>query len=147
MQSLYVRAFLSSLAGTLIMAALLFLPAGTLNYWQAWVFMGVFTSASAAVTVYLAIHDPELLKRRMRAGPAAEKERSQKVIIFLVMVGFTGLLAVPGFDHRFGWSHVPGYVCWTGNALIASGFLLVSFVVKVNTYAASTEQVTEDQKV
>jgi len=63
MQTLYVRAFRLSLFGTLSMAALLFLPAGTLNYWQAWVFIAVFMSVSAAVTVYLAIHDPELPDR------------------------------------------------------------------------------------
>jgi len=147
MQTLYVRAFRSSLFGILIMAVLLFLPAGTLNYWQAWVFMAVFVSASTAVTVYLAIHDPKLLERRMRAGPAAEKERSQKIIIFLAMMGFMGLLVVPAFDHRFGWSRVPTYVCLIGDALIAIGFLLVFFVVKVNAYAASTIQVAEDQKV
>ena len=147
MQSLYVRAFRSSLLGTLIMAALLFLPAGTLNYWQAWVFMAVFIGASAAVTVYLAIRDPQLLERRMRAGPAAEKEKPQQIIILLAMLGFAGLLVVPAFDYRFGWSHVPTYVCLTGDALIAISFFLVFFVVKVNTYAASTVQVAEDQKV
>jgi protein-S-isoprenylcysteine O-methyltransferase Ste14 len=147
MQTLCVRAFRSSLLGTLMMAALLFLPAGTLDYWQAWVFMFVFVSASGAVTVYLAIHDPRLLERRMRAGPAAEKERSQKFIMSLAMTGFIGLLAIPAFDHRFGWSRVPAYVCLIGDALIVIGFLLVFFVIKVNTYAASTIQVAEDQKV
>ena len=129
------------------MAALLLLPAGTLDYWQAWVFMAVFVSASAAVTVYLAVHDPGLLDRRMRAGPAAEKERSQKFIMFLAMMGFIGLLIIPAFDHRFGWSRVPMYVCLLGNALVVIGFLLVFFVVKANTYAASTIQVAEDQMV
>jgi protein-S-isoprenylcysteine O-methyltransferase Ste14 len=129
------------------MAALLLLPAGTLNYWQAWVFMAVFVGASAAVTVYLAIHDPKLLDRRMRVGPAAEKERSQKFISFFAMLGFIGLLVVPALDHRFGWSRAATYVCLLGDALIAGGFLLVFFVLKVNTYAASTIQVAEDQEV
>jgi protein-S-isoprenylcysteine O-methyltransferase Ste14 len=130
-----------------MMAALLLVPAGTLNYWQAWVFMAVFVSASAAVTVYLAIYDPRLLGRRMRGGPAAEKERSQRLIISLAMMGFSGLLVIPAFDHRFGWSGVPTYTCLVGDALIAAGFLIVFFVVKVNTYAASTIEVAEDQKV
>jgi protein-S-isoprenylcysteine O-methyltransferase Ste14 len=147
MQTLYVHAFRSSLIGILIMAALLFLPAGTLNHWQAWVFMAVFVSASAAITVYLAIHDPRLLKRRMRGGPAAEKEKPQKIIMSLAMMGFIGLLLIPAFDHRFGWSRVPTYVCLIGDALVAIGFLLVFSVVKVNTYAASTIEIAEDQKV
>ncbi len=147
MRSLYIRAFRSSVFGTLTMAALLFLPAGTLAYWQAWVFMAVFVSASAAVTVYLAIHDPTLLERRMSGGPAAEKERSQKLIMFFAMVGFLGLLVIAAFDRRFGWSGPPAYACWLGDALIALGFVLVFFVIRVNTYAASTIQVAEDQKV
>jgi protein-S-isoprenylcysteine O-methyltransferase Ste14 len=147
MQTLYLRACRSSLFGTLVIAALILLPAGTLKYWQAWIFMAVFVSASSAVTVYLAIHDPGLLERRMRAGPVAEKERSQKFIIALAMMGFIGLLAVSAFDHQFGWSRMPTYVCLIGDALIGIGFLLVFFVVKANTYAASTIQVTEDQKV
>jgi protein-S-isoprenylcysteine O-methyltransferase Ste14 len=129
------------------MAVLLMLPAGTLDYWQAWVFMAVFVSASGAVTVYLAIHDPGLLERRMRAGPAAEKEPAQKVIISVAMMAFIGLLVVPALDHRFGWSRVPVYASLMGDALIAIGFLLVFFVIKVNTYAASTIQVAEDQRV
>jgi len=146
-QSLHVRALRSSVIGTLIMAALLFLPAGTLDDWQAWVFIAVFISASSAVTVYLAIHDPRLLERRMRAGPAAEKEKSQKLIIFFVMIGFIVLLIVPAFDHRFSWSRMPAYVCLMGDALIAISFLLVFPVVKVNTFAASTVQVAQGQKV
>jgi protein-S-isoprenylcysteine O-methyltransferase Ste14 len=147
MQALCVRAFRSSLFGTVMMAALILVPAGTIDYWQAWVFMAVFVGASGAVTVYLAIHDPKLLERRMRAGPVAEKERSQKFIISLALVGFLGLLVVPAFDHRFRWSRVPVDVCLIGNALIAIGFLLAFFVLRANTYAASTIQVAEDQKV
>jgi hypothetical protein len=74
----------------------------------------------------------------MRAGPAAEKERSQKIIIILAMMGFIGLLVVPAFDHRFGWSRVPTYICLNGDALIAIGFVIVFFVLKVNTYAAGS---------
>lgn len=147
MQTLYVRAFRSSLFGALIMAALLLLLAGTLDYWQAWIFMAVFVSASCAVTAYLAIHDPRLLERRMHGGPAAERERSQKFIMFLAMAGFIGLLVVSALDHRFGWSRMPAYVCLLGDALIAIGFILVFFVLKVNTFAASTIQVEKGQKV
>jgi protein-S-isoprenylcysteine O-methyltransferase Ste14 len=129
------------------MAALLFLPAGTLNYWQASVFMAVFVSASAVITVYLAIRDPRLLERRLRTGPAAEKETSQKIIMSLAMIGFIALLVFPAFDHRFAWSPVPPYVSLIGDALVAIGFLLVFFVLKANTYGASTIQVAEDPKV
>ena len=147
MPGLYVRAFRSLGFGTFILAALLFLSAGTLEFWQAWVFLAVFTSASAAITAYLAIHDPELLDRRMRGGPFAEKERSQKIIMLFVMIGFAGFLVVAAFDRRFGWSRVPAYVCWMGEALMAIGFLLVWSVLKANPFAASTIQIAEGQSV
>jgi protein-S-isoprenylcysteine O-methyltransferase Ste14 len=147
MQTLGARAFRSSLVGIVILAALLFVPAGTLDYWQAWVFMAVFVCSSSAVTVYLAIHDPELLERRMRAGPGPEREGAQKIIIILVMTGFLAMLVVPALDRRFGWSHVPAYVCLVGAALVALSFFLIFFVLRANTYAASTVQVAEGQKV
>src|SRR5262249_14975773 len=141
------RALRSSLLGTFAMGALLFLPAGTLAYWQAWVFMAVFVGASTAITLYLAIRDPKLLERRMNAGPRAEKEKTQKIAVFLAMAGFIALLVLPGVDHRFQWSRVPPFLSLAGNVLVALGFLIVFFVLKENPYGASTIQVTEDQKV
>lgn len=147
MTDLNFRAIRSSLLGALTMAALLFLPAGTLAYWQAWVFMGVFVGASTAITVYLAIKNPKLLERRMHVGPKAEKEKAQKIAVLLALAAFIALLVLPGFDHHFQWSGVPPYVSLAGDVLIALGFLVVFFVLKENSYGASTIQVTEDQKV
>jgi protein-S-isoprenylcysteine O-methyltransferase Ste14 len=147
MNDLNIRAVRSSLLGTLTMAALLFLPAWTLDYWQAWVFMGVFVGASSAITVYLAHNNPQLLERRMRVGPKAEKEKTQKIAVLFAMLGFIALLVFPAIDHRFSWSWVPPYVSLEGDALIALGFLFIFFVLKENPYGASTIQVTEDQKV
>ena len=106
MSDLNIRALRSGLLGTIAMAALLFIPAGTHAYWQAWAFMAVFVGASAAITAYLAIKDPALLERRMRAGPAAEKEPTQKIIMLLAMTRFIALFVFPAVDHRFGWSSV-----------------------------------------
>ena len=147
MNSLYRRAVLSTLLGTLVMAALLFVPAGTIDYWQAWIFMAVFEGASTAIGIYLAITDPQLLERRMHVGPTAETEPSQKIIMVLALVGFVALLVVSAFDHRLGWSSVSPSVSLAGDALIALGFLFTFFVFKVNSYGASTIQVVEDQKV
>lgn len=147
MNSLNVRALRSSLLGTLAMAALLFIPAGTLRYWQAWVFIAVFAGASGALTVYLALRDPALLERRMRAGPAAEKEAAQKLIMLLAMAGFLALLVLPALDRRYGWSALPAWAVVLGDALVALGFLLIFFVFRVNSYGASTIQVAEGQTV
>ena len=137
----------SSLFGILALAALLFIPAGTLDYWQAWLFMAVFVCASAAIGVYLAIRDPKLLERRMRVGPRAEKEPAQKIIMVFATLGFIVMLVFPALDRRFGWSAVPGSVSVLGDALIALGFLFTFFVLRENTYSASTIQIAEGQTV
>ncbi len=147
MNSLNARALRSSLLGALALAALLFIPAGTLHYWQAWVFMAVFVGASGATTVYLAIKDPALLERRMKVGPAAEAEAAQKIIMLIALTGFIVTIVFPAFDHRFGWSPVPAWVALLGDALIAFAFLFIFFVFRANTYGASTIQVAEGQKV
>jgi protein-S-isoprenylcysteine O-methyltransferase Ste14 len=141
------RALRSSLFGILTLAALVFIPAGTLDYWQAWLFIAVFVCASGASTVYLAIRDPKLLERRIRVGPRAEKEPTQKIIMVFAMVGFIAMLVFPALDHRFGWSSVPASVSLLGDALIALGFLFIFFVFRENSYGASTIQVAEGQTV
>jgi protein-S-isoprenylcysteine O-methyltransferase Ste14 len=147
MNSLNGRAFRSSVLGTMALAALLFVPAGTLRYWQAWLFMAIFVGATTGITIYLAIRDPALLERRMKAGPAAEGEATQKLIMGIAMTGFLAVIVVPALDHRFGWSGLLAGVALFGDALIALGFLFVFFVLKANTYSASTIQIAAGQTV
>jgi len=147
MNTLHLRALRSSIYGLLVMAGLLFVPAGTLDYWQAYEFMAVFLGGSAAITVYLAIKDPKLLERRMKVGPTAEKEPTQKIIMVFALLGFIALLVVPGLDRRFMWSSVPPWVTVLGDILVGLGFLSVYFVIRENSYAASTIQVVESQTV
>jgi len=137
----------SSVIGTIVLFALLFIPAGTLNYWQGWGYMAVVSITSGAYTVYLAKHDPALLKRRTEAGIAHEKEPAQKVIIFFLFVAFIALVVLPSVDFRFGWSRVPWYVSILGDVLIVVSFYIFYLVSKVNTYAAANVRVEEGQKV
>jgi protein-S-isoprenylcysteine O-methyltransferase Ste14 len=141
------KALLSLAVLIVIMAALIFISAGTIDYWQAWVFLAVYFASSLAITLYLIAKDPALLQRRMRGGPTAEKQTAQKIIMSLTSVGFIALLVVPALDHRFGWSHVPSLVAMLGNALVALGFLGVLRVFKENTYTASTIELAADQRV
>src|ERR1700704_4909161 len=104
MNTLNRKAFGGLLLLLLVMAALLFIAAGTLDYWEAWTLLAVYFTSSVAITLYLMKEDPKLLERRMRGGPAAEKEKNQKIIMLLVSLGFIGLLVLPALDHRFGWS-------------------------------------------
>src|SRR5512136_2381811 len=111
------KAFAAHLLLIVAVMALVFIPAGTLHYWQAWTFLIFYFVPSLAITIYLMVKDPKLLARRMRGGPGAEKVTAQKIIMSIVSVGFVGLLVVPALDHRFGWSHVPGAVVLAGDAL------------------------------
>jgi protein-S-isoprenylcysteine O-methyltransferase Ste14 len=147
MTNLNIRALRASLFGALVMAALLFLPAGTLNYWQAWVFLSVFVGASSAITVDLAIKDPALLERRLKVGPKAETEQTQKFAVTLAIAGFVALLVVPALDHRVGWSHVPPWISLAGDALIVFSFVFMFLVLRENPFGASTIQVVKDQTV
>jgi protein-S-isoprenylcysteine O-methyltransferase Ste14 len=147
MNRLYLQALQSSVFGTLALAALIFVPSGTLYYWQGWAYVIVFVATSAAFTVYLALYDPELLRRRMRAGPSQEEEPAQRIIMRFALAGFLLLLVVSAVDHRYGWSRAPWPVAAAGDLLAALGFFLFYRVVRVNSFAASTIRVEEGQQV
>jgi protein-S-isoprenylcysteine O-methyltransferase Ste14 len=147
MKDLYARAVRAGVRGFIVLAGLIFLTAGTFRYWQGWSFLATFTVCSIALTVYMALYDEKLLERRLRAGPRAETETSQKIIMVLMLLGFAALMVVPVLDHRFGWSPVPPYVSMIGDGLIALGYLFILFVLRENSYAASTIQIADDQRV
>jgi protein-S-isoprenylcysteine O-methyltransferase Ste14 len=146
-KNLYIRVAIQLLLFPIFMGALLFLPAGTLDYWEAWVFVAVFFACTIAITIWLMLNDPRLLERRMRAGPSAEKETSQKIIVTIALLSFAGLSILSGLDHRFGWSDVPTSAVILGNILIALSYIVFYFVLRENTYAASTVQVEKNQRV
>jgi protein-S-isoprenylcysteine O-methyltransferase Ste14 len=146
-KKLYIRLATQSLLFLFVLGALLFLPAGTFDYWQAWVFIAVFVACNLPLTIWVAINDPQLLERRMRAGPAAEKEKSQKIIVTIAFLAFAGELLIPGLDHRFGWSDVPTSIVILGNALIVLSYIGFYFVFRENTYGAATVRVEENQRV
>jgi protein-S-isoprenylcysteine O-methyltransferase Ste14 len=129
------------------MAVLIFLPAGTFNYWQAWLFLAVFSASVVAITAYLARKDQALLKRRMAAGPSAEKEKSQQVIQILAQLSYISVIVVPAFDHRFGWSMAPASIVLAGDGLVALGLLIVFLAFKENTFAGGAIKVDDGQKV
>ena len=139
---------LASLAGLiLVMGAMIFAAAGSFDYWQAWLFLTCYFAASLMVSLWLMRNDPALLERRMRGGPFAEGERNQKIIMTITSLGFIAGLVVPGFDHRFGWSHMPGAIAILGAALHLAGWLGILAVFRANTYAAATIRVEAGQKV
>lgn len=147
MTDLNKKAFIGLLQLTIIMAVALFMPAWTADYWQGWVFMAVFGGSAMAITLYLMKYDPKLLERRVKAGPGAEKEKSQKIIQTLALITFVAMLMFPAFDHRLGWSTTPVCVPVAGDVLVAIGWLLVFLVFRANSYASSTIEVGVKQKL
>jgi protein-S-isoprenylcysteine O-methyltransferase Ste14 len=142
---------LKALAGLLFlfvaMAALLFVPAGSIDYWQAWTCLSVYFASSLALTLYLMIADPALLQRRMRGGPAAEKEPVQKIIMVFASLGFVGLLVVPALDHRFAWSQMAPTMALAGDGLVGIGWIAIFFVFRENSFTSATIELAPDQKV
>src|SRR4051812_40950107 len=133
-----VQVAVSSVVGLAVLGLLLFVPAGTLNYWQAWVFIAVFTTATVAPAVYLGRNNPEALQRRMHSGPQAEARPIQKLIITVAFFALFATTAFSALDHRMGWSSAPAPVCVLGDLLVAAGLGLAMLVVVQNAYAAAT---------
>lgn len=141
------KAWVGFLQLFVVMAVALFIPSGTLHYWQAWIFLAVFFAPVIAITVYLMKNDPKLLERRITAGPLHEKETSQKIIQLLAMIDFIAVMLVPAFDHRFAWSMVPPVVIAIGDILVVVGFLIVFLVFKENTFTSALIELSTNQKV
>jgi protein-S-isoprenylcysteine O-methyltransferase Ste14 len=147
MRYLNAKVWLALAVLTAVMALLLFVLAGTIHYWHAWVYLGTFTGASVLTTLDLIRRDAALLERRMRGGPTAERQPTQKLIMLGISICFIALLVVPALDHRFGWSAVPVGAVVAGDALVAIGFYLIALVYRANTFSSATIEIAENQKV
>ena len=129
------------------MAVVLFVPAGTADYWQAWAYWLLFTGLSVVSTLYFVKHDPALVRRRMHAGARAETEKSQKLIMALTSICFLLLYLVPSFDHRWHWSSMPAWLSVAADGGVALGYAIILVVMNENSYAAATIRVDEAQPV
>jgi protein-S-isoprenylcysteine O-methyltransferase Ste14 len=147
MNDLDKKAFGALLRFVVGLAVLLFLSAWTLDYWQAWVFLAVFSGLCLATTLDVRKRDPKLLERRLNAGPGAEKRPEQKTIQLVSSVGFVALFVFPALDHRFGWSRVPAYLTVAGDLLVALGFLVIAVVFRENTFTSAIVEVAANQTV
>jgi protein-S-isoprenylcysteine O-methyltransferase Ste14 len=147
MNKLISQTLITFAAGVLVLGILLFLPAWTLDYWQAWVFIVVFMACVTFIGVTLSLNDPALLERRKNVGPAAETSMVQKIIISIGMLSLPGVFIFCAFDHRFGWSAMPAAVSVLGDVLVALGLYINLIVFRENSFGGSTVEVFEGQKV
>ncbi|MDQ7826333.1 MAG: isoprenylcysteine carboxylmethyltransferase family protein [Candidatus Eremiobacteraeota bacterium] len=147
MKGLSKRAWSAFARLALAMGLLVFLTAGSLRYFQAWGFLAVFFGASFLITRSLLKNDPALLERRLKSGPAAEKEKTQRIIMLFASLGFIALLVVPALDFRFHWSRVPLWLVIAGDGAIVLGFLIVFRVLRENPFTSATIEIASDQRV
>ncbi len=129
------------------LALIIFLPAWSLAYWQGWLYWVVFGAACLGVTLYFVRNDPALVKRRMSAGPAAESEPTQKIILWCASGALIATYLVSALDHRFGWSQASIGTALFGNALVLIGFYGIFVTFKENSFAAATVRAEADQRV
>lgn len=144
---LLIQAVAASLSGLLFFGVVLFWPAGTFDYWQAWVYIAIFTVVSLAPTVYWGLRQPDVLRRRMRSGPIAETRTVQKVATVGILATVVVMSVLSALDHRLGWSNVPTAIVVLGDVLVAFGLAMSLLVVNQNNYAAATITVESQQPV
>ncbi len=135
-----------ALVEPVVFGLMLFLSAGTFNYWQAWVFL-VLALLTWIPGIYLLRTNPVALQRRMRGGPTAETRMVQKVVMGGVWLSLAAMVVASALDHRFGWSLVPTAICLVGDFLVAVGLGVAVLVVIQNSYAAATVRVEAGQKL
>ncbi|MGZ6249312.1 MAG: hypothetical protein ACXWMC_06840 [Syntrophales bacterium] len=124
----------------------LFLSAGTINYWQAWVYLGI--SAVSGVLLTLAIiKDPVLLENRTKRGPAPEQRPIQKIIVLCTGLPAIAAFIIPGLDRRFAWSSVPSWLSIVSDILIIISMWMVYRVFKENSFGSTTVEIVKNQKV
>jgi protein-S-isoprenylcysteine O-methyltransferase Ste14 len=125
----------------------LFLPAGSLNYWQAWTYWLIFFMSVSAISAYFLKKDLNLIANRLKTGPSAEKEISQKLANSLITIFFILLILIPPFDHRFQLSNVPSFLVLAADVFVVLGLLIVFMVFKENSFTSAVIEVNQGQKV
>jgi protein-S-isoprenylcysteine O-methyltransferase Ste14 len=129
---------------SIVWMAVFFLPAGTFTFWEAWVVLAILILPMVLGFIYWLKADPELLKRRSKTG---EKEKEQKLIIKIMSLCFILTFLIPGFDKRFGWSHVPVGVVIISDILLMFGYGICFRVIRENRFASRTVEVEQGQTV
>ena len=141
---LFISAIVKYLLGVIIIGLLVFIPAGTINYFNGWLFMGVLFIPMLLAGIVMMIKNPELLKSRL---DAKEKQKEQGLVIKLSGLMFIIGFIVAGLDYRYNWLQLPTLGVYIAVGLFLFGYIMWGVVLKQNTYLSRTIKVTENQKV
>ena len=138
------RVYRRLIAAPVVIGLMLFVPAGSLSYWQGWLYLGVIFVPLMFAVGYFLKNDKELLERRMKLR---EKEGGQKRIVLLSSVVFLAGFLLPGLDYRFGWSEVPVALVLTADAIVFLGYLITFLTLRENSFASRIIEVEVGQQV
>lgn len=141
---LFVGAILKFLLGVVLVGVLLFLPAGTLAFFNGWLLMGILFVPMFCAGIVMMFKNPELLKSRL---DAKEKQKDQSIVVKLSGLMFLAGFIVAGLDFRFGWFTLPKGAAIGGAVVFLVAYILYAEVLRENTYLSRTIQVQENQKV
>lgn len=141
-----VKMWLALVVVFVLMGLALFLSAGTADYWQAWVFLGVGAVSGILLDLFI-MKDPVLLESRTKFGPTAEQRPLQKIIVLCAGLPAIAAFIVPALDRRFGWSNMPLWLSLAGDLLILAGMWMVYRVFKENSFGSATVEIATDQRV
>lgn len=141
---LFFQALIKFLLGVVIFGLLIFLPAGSFQYWQGWLMMYVLFIPMIFAGLSMMLNNPELLRKRLNAK---EEQKEQKWVVALSTVIFVAAFVVAGLNWRFQWIVLPEWAVWLAAAFYLLGYSLYGVVLRENTYLSRTVEVQEDQKV
>jgi len=143
-KKLLISALTKFLAGLILMGLGLVLPAGTWNYPNAWLFLGLLFIPMLMLGVILFVKAPELLEKRLQSK---EKESTQKGVVAVSGLMFLGSFVLAGLDFRFGWTNVPSWVVAVAAVVLLASYGMYGEVMRENAYLSRTVEVQENQKV
>lgn len=142
--NLFFQAIIKFLFGVVIIGLLLFIPAGTINYWNAWLFMGLLFIPMFIVGIIMMIKNPDLLRKRLNAK---ENEKTQKIVIAISGIMFILGFVCAGLNFRYSWITLPNIVIIISSIVFVIAYILYGEVLRENAYLSRTIEVQKNQKV
>ena len=141
---IFFQAIIKFVLGAAIVGALLFVPAGSIEYWNGWLLMGILFIPMFIAGIVLMLKNPELLKKRLNAK---ETEKEQKLVILFSSIMFVSGFIVAGLNYRYSWFMLPNIVVIISSIVFIIAYILYAEVLRENTYLSRTIEVQENQKV
>ena len=143
-KKLFFQAIVKFLFGLILFALLLFVPAGTISFWNGWLLIVVLFVPMFAAGIVMMIKNPKLLEKRLNAK---EKEQEQKAVVLLSGLMFLAAFIVAGLNFRFSWIVIQNWVVILGTVIFLLAYVMYAEVLRENTYLSRTVEVQENQKV